>query len=180
MATSRISGVALATIGVGTLFVYAGITGKSVLATIQNMIKGQSPALLANLKPVNPAAPTGTNGLPGGSQDLTNLPGSNQGPPPPPGIGSAATYQAYAFSQFPKYGWGSDQEDPLIRLWNQESGWNPAAQNPSSGAAGIPQDITGNFHGGWQGQIDWGLNYIKGRYGSPAMAWAHEVANNWY
>jgi hypothetical protein len=65
-------------------------------------------------------------------------------------------------------------------LWNQESGWNPNVQNASSGAAGIPQDISGNFHGGWQGQIDWGLQYIKGRYGTPQMAWAHEVANNWY
>jgi hypothetical protein len=29
-------------------------------------------------------------------------------------------------------------------------------------------------------QIRWGLGYIKGRYGSPLAAWAHEVANNWY
>ena len=23
-------------------------------------------------------------------------------------------------------------------------------------------------------------NYIRGRYGTPAAAWAHERANNWY
>jgi hypothetical protein len=29
-------------------------------------------------------------------------------------------------------------------------------------------------------QIRWGLAYIKGRYGSPSKAWAHEQANGWY
>jgi SLT domain-containing protein len=29
-------------------------------------------------------------------------------------------------------------------------------------------------------QINWGLGYIKGRYGSPAGAEAHEQAFNWY
>jgi hypothetical protein len=29
-------------------------------------------------------------------------------------------------------------------------------------------------------QIRWGLSYISGRYGSPANAWGHEIAYNWY
>jgi hypothetical protein len=29
-------------------------------------------------------------------------------------------------------------------------------------------------------QIAWGLNYIRGRYGSPGSAWAHELAQGWY
>ena len=29
-------------------------------------------------------------------------------------------------------------------------------------------------------QIQWGLKYIKDRYGSLANAWAHEVADGWY
>jgi len=60
------------------------------------------------------------------------------------------------------------------------SGWNPAARNPSSGAAGIPQDISGNMHGGGVGQIAWGLAYIASRYGDPIRAWAHEISSNWY
>ena len=54
---------------------------------------------------------------------------------------------------------------------------------PSSGAYGIPQSL-GHGHpydlGDYAAQINWGLSYIKGRYGSPNVAWAHELANNWY
>jgi hypothetical protein len=96
--------------------------------------------------------------------------------------GSAARAQAYAQSQLGVFGWGPDQMPPLVRLWNRESGWNSFAVNPSSGAAGIAQSLG---HGPVRlgddvGQINWGLNYIKGRYGSPAAAWGHEVADNWY
>ncbi len=93
---------------------------------------------------------------------------------------AAAVAQAFAKSLLPSFGWGISQFPYLVELWNKESGWNAAARNPTSGAAGIPQDISGNFHGGYQGQVIWGENYIKGRYGSPEAAWAHEVAYNWY
>ena len=96
---------------------------------------------------------------------------------------SVAAEQAYAFGLFPGYGWGPGQRQPLVSLWNQESNWNPWAVNPSSGAYGIPQAL-GHGHpyalGDWVHQILWGLNYIQGRYGSPAAAWGHEVASNWY
>lgn len=71
----------------------------------------------------------------------------------------------------------------LVPLWNQESGWNAYAVNPSSGAYGIPQSL-GHGHpyalGDYKNQVIWGLNYIRERYGSPAGAWAHEQAYNWY
>jgi TP901 family phage tail tape measure protein len=76
--------------------------------------------------------------------------------------------------------WPASQWPPLNSLWTRESGFNPNARNPSSGAAGIPQDITGNMHGGGRGQIAWGLNYIAGRYGSPSGAWAHSQRTGWY
>jgi TP901 family phage tail tape measure protein len=90
---------------------------------------------------------------------------------------------AYAFSQFVKYSWGPENQQPLVNLWNKESGWNPFAVNPSSGAYGIPQALGhGNVYalGDAIAQINWGLNYIWQRYGTPIGAWAHEVANNWY
>lgn len=79
-------------------------------------------------------------------------------------------------------GWTGGQWSALFNLWQGESGWNPAARNPSSGAAGIPQDITGNFHGGAAGQIAWGLAYIAARYGSPAAAYAAWLSRwpHWY
>lgn len=97
--------------------------------------------------------------------------------------GLAAEAQAYAASQLARYGWGGDQMPPLISLWDQESGWNPYAVNPSSGAYGIPQSL-GHGHpydlGDYVAQVNWGLNYIAGRYGSPMAAEAHERAVHWY
>jgi TP901 family phage tail tape measure protein len=118
-------------------------------------------------------------------QYLSSLAGSGVG-----GMGdsgarthSAAVAQAYARSILGRWGWAQSQMNYLIPLWNQESGWSAYAVNQSSGAYGIPQSL-GHGHpynlGDYVNQIIWGLNYIRGRYGSPAAAWAHEQANNWY
>ena len=95
--------------------------------------------------------------------------------------------QRVASAMLARYGWGQDQMTPLIRLWSKESGWRTNAANPS-GAYGIPQALPGakmaSAGADWQTnpatQIAWGLNYIKGRYGSPAAAWSHSVSYNWY
>lgn len=85
-------------------------------------------------------------------------------------------------------GWGEDQWVCLDRLFTRESNWNPYAQNPSSGAYGIPQSLPGSKMGtvasDWRTnpatQITWGLNYIAGRYGTPCGAWAHSQSTGWY
>ena len=96
---------------------------------------------------------------------------------------SAGVAQAYARSLLSQYGWSSSQMSSLVPLWNQESGWNAYAVNASSGAYGIPQSL-GHGHpynlGDYKNQIIWGLNYIRGRYGSPAAAEQHELAYGWY
>lgn len=79
-------------------------------------------------------------------------------------------------------GWTGDNWDALYKLWMKESGWNPNSVNNSSGACGIPQaypcsKITDKSAAG---QITWGLNYIKGRYGTPSAAWAYFLRNNSY
>jgi hypothetical protein len=77
----------------------------------------------------------------------------------------------------------------LDELWEQESGWNAYADNPSSGAYGIPQALPGDKMASagpdWQTdadtQIKWGvLDYIDPTYGSPCAAWQHEEADGWY
>jgi len=86
------------------------------------------------------------------------------------------------------HGWGDDQWSCLNNLWQRESGWNPSASNPSSGAYGIPQALPGSKMASagsdWRTnpatQIKWGLGYIKGRYGSPCGAWAHSQSVGWY
>jgi membrane-bound lytic murein transglycosylase MltF len=85
-------------------------------------------------------------------------------------------------------GWTGHEWQALAQLWDQESGWNPRAQNPHSGAYGIPQALPGSkmrsAGSDWRTnprtQIEWGLNYIAGRYGSPAAALNHYNKNNWY
>ncbi|MFE6305460.1 lytic transglycosylase domain-containing protein [Nocardiopsis sp. NPDC057823] len=86
-------------------------------------------------------------------------------------------------------GWPeSEFTDCLQPLWQKESNWNHLAENPSSGAYGIPQALPGSkmaSHGSdWQTnpatQIAWGIDYIKGRYGTPCGAWAHSQSVGWY
>jgi hypothetical protein len=99
-----------------------------------------------------------------------------------------AAAKAYAASVLPGYGWGSDQFRCLDLLWTRESGWRANAYNASSGAYGIPQSLPGSKMAAagadWRTnaatQINWGLSYISGRYGSPCAAWAHSEAVNWY
>lgn len=85
-------------------------------------------------------------------------------------------------------GWSDSEYQCLVLLWNRESQWNPYAENSSSGAYGIPQALPGSRMASagadWRTnpitQINWGIGYIKGRYGTPCSAWAHSNAVGWY
>lgn len=87
-----------------------------------------------------------------------------------------------------RYGWGASQFRCLDSLWTRESGWDRHAQNPSSGAYGIPQALPGSKMGSvaedWRTnpvtQIRWGLGYIRASYGSPCGAWSHSQSHGWY
>jgi hypothetical protein len=76
----------------------------------------------------------------------------------------------------------------LDYLWQKESGWNRLAENPSSGAYGIPQALPPSKMGSdalppksWaDAQIRWGLGYIQDRYGSTDAAWQHSEDTGWY
>ncbi|WP_136193595.1 G5 domain-containing protein [Actinomyces procaprae] len=101
---------------------------------------------------------------------------------------TAASAQSIAKSMMSSYGWDDSQFSCLVNLWNRESGWNYQAQNPSSGAYGIPQSLPGSkmssVASDWATnpttQITWGLGYISERYGSPCSAWAHSESTGWY
>jgi hypothetical protein len=76
----------------------------------------------------------------------------------------------------------------LDKIWTKESGWNHKAENPSSGAYGIPQAYPAgkmvSAGADWRTnpatQIKWGLGYINGRYGSPCGAWSYWQSNHSY
>lgn len=171
-----VSGVGVALLSVGGVLVYAGAKGISVLAAVQNAIKGQPIATNAGLIPLT----TGEQGN-AGAGNVTQSPSAAGDP------------KSLAKAQTAGYGWNTGAEwDALVQLWEHESSWNPKAENPSSGAYGIPQALPytkmpqaawPERYGGTSDaytQIQWGLSYIKGRYGSPVMAWAFWQRNRWY
>ena len=96
--------------------------------------------------------------------------------------------QQIAAAMLGSFGWSASQFSCLDPLWAHESGWSVSAYNAGSGAFGIPQALPGSRMASagpdWQTdaatQIKWGLQYIKGTYGSPCGAWAHEEATGWY
>ncbi len=112
-------------------------------------------------------------------------------PPPAPAPGpidDPAGAQAYAAGRLGAFGWGQDQQRCLANLWQRESGWRTSANNPYSGAYGIPQSLPGDkmatagadWRTSYRTQIEWGLGYIAARYGSPCAAWQHSEDVNWY
>jgi hypothetical protein len=96
--------------------------------------------------------------------------------------------QAIAAALLPKFGVDSSQMSCLVPLWMGESGWRVNAMNSSSGAYGIPQSLPGSkmatAGSDWRTnpatQIEWGLGYIRDRYGSPCGAWGFKQSHGWY
>lgn len=101
---------------------------------------------------------------------------------------SPGTSRAFALKTLLIMGWEADQYSCLVTLWERESNWRVNATNSSSGAYGIPQALPGTKMASegadWmtnpQTQINWGLKYISGRYGSACGALAHSNKFGWY
>jgi len=81
----------------------------------------------------------------------------------------------------------------LDELWQRESSWQTRkepwrATNRSSGAYGIPQALPASkmesAGSDWKynakTQINWGLSYIKERYGHACNALSHHNEKGWY
>jgi len=132
-------------------------------------------------------------------EEIAEITGEAKTPPPParpPAAEAGAVPTTYS-GEDPRslakplvaaQGWSDSEYQCLVLLWNRESQWNPYAENSSSGAYGIPQALPGSKMASagadWRTnpitQINWGIGYIKGRYGTPCSAWAHSNAVGWY
>jgi hypothetical protein len=187
----QVSGLALGSIAAGVVFAYGGLKGKSPSQALLSVIRGNSPTSLPQTSPLTTGPTPGTAT-------------SGEGPTGAPVGSTAAHNQQIAFLMLPSYGWSDPaNKNALIELWTKESGWNNTADTRQTHAggdgpgspvfaygiaqarpatkyslAGQPPDLGGRADP--TAQIQWGLEYIKGRYGSPVNAWAHETANNWY
>jgi len=112
---------------------------------------------------------------------------SQQASTPAASPAASGSPEQIAEAMLRSFGWSSSQFSCLYPLWEHESGWSVTAANPD-GAYGIPQALPGakmaSAGPDWQTnaatQIRWGLEYIKGMYGSPCGAWDHEQATGWY
>jgi hypothetical protein len=121
-------------------------------------------------------------------------------------VSNSGSAQAILQETAAQDGWGSGSEwQALSNVENAEAGFNPTAENASSGALGLAQALghgnantagtLGNQYGGYgltdaqakaansgnaADQALWMVNYIKSTYGNPEAAWAHEEADHWY
>lgn len=100
-----------------------------------------------------------------------------------PLFGNRAQAESIMRNMAGQWGWSGVEWDALRRLMMKESGFNPNAANPTSSARGLFQKMT-SIHGPLEptieGQILWGFNYIKRRYGSPSRALQFHLGHNWY
>jgi len=172
-----LSGLALAEIAAGVILAWSGIENASIAATLRSVTAGQKPAADTGDEALDPAASSATAGT---ATAAGNTGASSAG---------AAANQATARLLAAPYGWSTGQQwADLVSLWNQESGWSTTAENPQSGAYGIPQALPASKMGALANpptnsataQIAWGLSYISQTYGSPSAAWAHEESEGWY
>lgn len=99
--------------------------------------------------------------------------------------GSASANRALAMRMFP---WPGSMFPAFDYVEMREAGYSLTARNPTSGAYGMAQFINGPGeyyqYGGnpftAAGQLTAMFRYIRGRYGTPLAAAAHERAFNWY
>jgi Transglycosylase SLT domain len=83
------------------------------------------------------------------------------------------------------------QNECLDTLWTMESHWNFRAKGSKTyqgRALGIPQalpakkmaSVSADYRTNPYTQIQWGLKYIKERYGKSCWALKHELVKGWY
>lgn len=203
MTGGGVNGLALGSVAAGGLFLYAAVQGKSILSTVQALIKGQSPssASSANKIPLasdiaNAAASAAGSVSAGGSTAAGVANASGLGT----GVASTSNAQQALQQTAAQFGWGSGaQWQALFNLEMQEAGFNPNARNPS-GAYGLAQSLGhpefgyaeyGGYgltraqvaaanNGDAAAQALWMCRYIASTYGDPIHAWEHEKSHNWY
>ena len=120
MADGEFNGVALAAIGVGVVFAWGAIKGKSPLKALQATVQGQSPASTPQ------------------TQAITAFGGNSN---PTPIASDAQIASGYGWIDTAMQSWGFSRGGRAGALGNLqvESGFSPTAGNANEGAIGIAQ-----------------------------------------
>ena len=84
-------------------------------------------------------------------------------------------YKLHAYNQLKDW----DQFECIVELYERESNWNPKSKNGSH--YGIPQGRSQWLaNANPYKQVEWGVRYIKARYGSPCVALTHFKRKGWH
>lgn len=101
-----------------------------------------------------------------------------------PNIPGAGDYSGNPEQWMRAAGIPESEWDYVNFIVQRESGWNPAAVNPTSGACGLAQALPcSKISGDWSDPVNalrWQHGYVQDRYGSYAEAYAFWQANRWY
>ncbi len=169
MGVQGVSGTAVAATAAGGVLVWSGLKGARVSGSLRNLLSGEAPPKASGAEAIT--APGGT-----AAPAATSL-GALLG-------GNDAQNQALGQQMCAQAGWTGAQWSAFNWIAETESSWSDTVVNPSSGAAGIAQNISGfgpGYESGNAGQqIAWMISYIQGRYGTPVQAKAFHQANGWY
>lgn len=192
---AQISGVAVASVGAGVVFLYAAITGKSALSLIGATVQGKSPANTPQANPITADVSAVSSNADAGNSTQSNAP-------------SGGSVQEIFKNAAKAHGWDTGTNwQSLQNIEMNEAGYQPTVKNRSTGALGIAQALghgtantggsLGNEYGGFglsdaearaansgdpRWQSVWMMNYIASRYGTPDAAWAqyHHPDGNYY
>jgi hypothetical protein len=175
---SKMDGPGLAAVSVGIVFLYGGIKGQSPLIAFENIIKGENPTKAQTQTPLTASDPNSPNSGIGVFSGTVSASGAQK------------TAQQLAISMGHGDWTTGKQWSDWVSLWNGESGWRWNAENPQSGAYGIPQalpaDKMASAGADWKTnpatQIKWGILYIAGTYGNPSAAYSAWLSRSphWY
>jgi len=94
-------------------------------------------------------------------------------------------YRGYAYHLVSRE-WSVDHWHDFDKIIENESSWQPKAENPNSSAIGLPQamssihDLPENYRSNPKVQIRWAIKYTKTRYQNPKQAWEHWQQHNWW
>ena len=94
----------------------------------------------------------------------------------------------YLYQQVIAKGWNEKDYNAAVNIIIKESNFNVYSVNSKSGACGLFQAYPCNkmksygsdYKTNYKVQINWGLDYIKNRYGTPVKAWNFWQDHKWY
>lgn len=164
----------------GGVLLWSGIKGVKTSEAVRSLLQGKDPHELPVANPLDSAPGTATGT---GTGTVSPTGGSNSA--------MAMRNRGIARLIAASHGWGAGSEwTAFNNLVNAEdASWDPHAENPASGAWGIPQALPGSkmavSGSDWRDsavtQLHWMLDvYIPQRYGTPSKAWAFHQAHGWY